>query len=200
MSGVGAGARGSSVSASEALVETFAYYKYEVTPFEADLWRLLIDEYGDASVVSFLSHHIRSSAFAPKVSDAQRMLNPARANADAAFLAVQEQVRLCGPYRDPSFADPAVTLAIARMGGWVAVNEQLPTPEQRFDLDAFQKRFEVAYQLSLAESRQGAPRLELRGLHALGYTPGAQAMRPSSGDADPPRAAVASHRPGRSAA
>lgn len=157
------------MSAKEALVETFAYYKYKVTQFEADLWKRLTDECGDEALLAFLQAHLRTSQFAPKLSDAQKFLAPGAGNEDAAFLRLTEEVRRCGPYGDPRFDDdPAIATAVAHMGGWAAVNEQLPDPQARFDFEAFQKRFATAYQVARAEHVTAqAPRLELRGLHAL---------------------------------
>ncbi len=159
---------GNRMSAREALVETFAYYKYEVTKFEAELWARIIDEYGDDAVLSFLQSHLRSSQFAPKVADAQRLLCPDKGNEEAAFLKLTQAVRRFGPYSAPRLDDPAIALAIASLGGWAAVNEQMPSPEARFDYEAFQRRFGAAYQIAVSEiAMRRAPRIKLRGLHAL---------------------------------
>ena len=155
------------MSAREALVETFAYYKYEVTRFEADLWSRMIDEYGDDAVIAFLQSHLRASQFAPKISDAQRLLCPDKADEDAAFVRLTQAVRRSGPYAAPRLEDPALALAVVNLGGWAAVNAQLPTPEARFDYEAFHRRFAAAYRSALSDiALRRAPRVELRGLHA----------------------------------
>lgn len=157
------------MSAREALVETFAYYKYEVTRFEADLWSRIIDEYGDEAVLSFLQVHLRQSQFAPKVSDAQRLLCPGRANEDAAFLSLNAAVRRWGPYGSPHFDDPAIALAVVHLGGWPAVNEQLPSPAAAYDFETYKRRFSAAYQVAVAEQTlHGVSSFRLKGLHALG--------------------------------
>jgi hypothetical protein len=160
------------MTARQAMVETFAYYKYEVTKFEADLWARIIDEYGDEAVLAFLQAHLRTSQFAPKVSDAQRLLSPEGGNEEAAFLRLAQEVRRCGPYGNPRFEDPAIASAVTSLGGWAVVNEQLPDPMARFDYEAFQRRFSAAYQVARSEQVVSRPqRIELRGLHALSLTP-----------------------------
>lgn len=166
----------SSITARHALIETFAYYKYQVTDFEASLWSRLIDEYGDEAVKAFLQAHVCASNFAPRIADAQKLLSPERGNEEAAFLRLMQEVKRSGPYADPAFADPALAAAVVHMGGWATVNEQLPDPHARFDFDAYQKRFQAAYQLARAEQMSAPSRaVQLRGLHALGQA--SQALR-----------------------
>jgi hypothetical protein len=162
------GGRPAKMDAREALVETFAYYKYEVTRFEADLWSRIIDEHGDEAMLAFLQTHLRTSQFAPKISDAQRLLSPGHASEDAAFLSLNAAVRQCGPYGNPRFDDPAIATAVRQLGGWAAVNEQLPAPTAVHDFEAFKRRFAAAYEVARAQHAiQGKPSHRLLGLHAL---------------------------------
>jgi hypothetical protein len=160
------------------MVEVFAYYKYVVTDFEASIWTRLISEYGDHAVVAFLQEHVRTSTFAPKISDAQRLLSPVGGNEEAAFLRLTEEVRRRGPYGNPRFEeDPAIAVAVSHLGGWATLNAEMPDPGARFDYEAYQRRFAAAYQLARSQQvvtgsvggpgGSGVPRIPLRGLHAL---------------------------------
>lgn len=162
------------------LVEVFAYFKYEVTDFEAAMWTRLIAEHGDQAVVAFLQEHVRTSTFAPKIADAQRMLSPIGGNDEAAFLRLIAEVRRTGPYVAPAFEDdPAIAAAVTHLGGWSTLNAELPDPSARFDYEAYQRRFAAAYQL--ARSQQTVmgtrmPRVKLNGLHSLSAPSAARAL------------------------
>lgn len=172
----GASSRGP--DARKVMVEVFAYYKYVVTDFEASIWTGLINEHGDQAVVAFLQEHVRTSTFAPKISDAQRLLSPIGGNEEAAFLRLTEEVRRRGPYGNPRFQDdPAIAAAVSHLGGWARLNAEMPDPGARFDYEAYQRRFAAAYQLARSQQvvlgraggagESGVPRIHLRGLHAL---------------------------------
>jgi hypothetical protein len=174
------------------LTEAFAYYGHIPTQFEAGLWMKLVAQHGEQAVARFLQHHLLSSPFPPKLADAQRMLSPISGNDEAAFLRLIEEVRVKGPYSCPDFSsEPAIASAVEQLGGWAAVNAQLPDPSARFDYEAFQRRFAAAYQM--ARSHQvvqgpGTPRAQLRGLHALsapsalpGAAPAANLALPEQG-------------------
>jgi hypothetical protein len=164
------------------LAEVFSSYGYVPTQFEAGLWKMLVAQHGEQALARFLQHHLLNSPFPPKLSDAQRMLSPISGNGEAAFLRLIEEVRLRGPYCSPQFDDePAIALAVEQLGGWAAINEQLPDPLARFDYEAFQRRFVVAYQLALSKQvvQDANPsRVQLRGLHALSAPQGSQASEP----------------------
>jgi hypothetical protein len=154
------------------MVEVFAYYRYVVTDFEASIWNKLISEYGDHAVVAFLQEHVRTSTFAPKISDAQRLLSPVGGNEEAAFLRLTEEVRRRGPYGNPRFEeDPAIAVAVSHLGGWATLNAEMPDPGARFDYEAYQRRFAAAYQLARSQQMvlggPNAPRVKLSGLHSL---------------------------------
>ena len=154
--------------AMTALVEVLGYYKHQATAFEAQMWANVIAEVGDGAVIKFLQAHVQKSSFAPKVNEAMAMLRPGANNAAAAFEQLAQAVERVGPYNAPEFADAALVQAIHGLGGWAQVCEQLPGPGQRFDREAYFKRFEVCYQAGSATVLLDGPKPEpLRGLHAI---------------------------------
>jgi hypothetical protein len=188
------GASGRGHDARRAMVEVCAYYKYVVTDFEASMWTKLINEYGDQAVVAFLQEHVRTSTFAPKIADAQRLLSPVGGNEEAAFLRLTEEVRRRGPYGNPRFDDdPAIAAAVSHLGGWATLNAEMPDPGARFDYEAYQRRFAAAYQMARSQrvvmgavggpAGSGVPRVHLRGLHALS-APAQRALVVAQGEHD----------------
>lgn len=166
------------------LVEVLAYYKHQATDFEAMMWNRIIEQHGDGAVIAFLQAHVMRSQYAPKVNEALAMLQPGANNAAAAFMALTDGVARCGPYKAPAFEDPALVDAVVRMGGWAAVNEQMPSPQVRFDYEAYFKRFETAYQMACADLALRRPlHTQLLGLHDITRerlalaTPGAERMQ-----------------------
>lgn len=154
--------------AMTALVEVLGYYKHQATAFEAQMWANVIAEVGDDAVIKFLQAHVQKSSFAPKVNEAMSMLRPGANNAAAAFEQLAQAVERVGPYNAPEFGDAALVQAIHGLGGWAQVCEHLPGPGQRFDREAYFKRFEVCYQAGSATVLLEGPKPEpLRGLHAI---------------------------------
>jgi hypothetical protein len=155
-------------SAQQLLTEVFGYYKHKVTPFEATLWNRLIEEFGDAPIERFLSAHVQRSSFAPRVNEAMALLRPGAGDSMGAMLALQQAVSRIGPYNAPDFKDPAIALAVEDLGGWVSVNTQMPSEQDRFGFDAFFKKFDVAYRGATSRlAFQSATAPKLRGLHDL---------------------------------
>lgn len=136
------------MSATSVLAEVMAMYKHEVTHFESVLWLELIQQYGEPPIIRALMDHAREgTSFAPKVAEIRKRLNPAHGDVGIALEVVLRHAREQGPYRSPTFSDPAIVLAIQGMGGWAAVaGEQLPDPAaDPHGWRAFSDRFSAAY-------------------------------------------------------
>ncbi len=154
------------------LEEVSAMNKHVPTDLEADLWQEVIRECGPVAVARALRDHVGRSAFMPKPGEIRSYLGAAGTTTAAlAWELVREAVRSVGPYASPSFSDPAIALAIAGLGGWVAVNESMQDPQNdRFGYDAMFKRFDVSFGAARADIlRNGASAPQLKGLHALSY-------------------------------
>lgn len=155
-------------NAAEALSQTMAYYKHSMTGMEANGWVRIIGEFGDRAVMTFLEEHMQSSTFAPKFSEALKLFAPSRKNSVAAYEELSRAVRECGPYAAPRFEDPALPRAVKLMGGWLAVNEQLPAENGSFEGSAFIKRFDAMYAQACSDVLlQREVDSKLRGLHDL---------------------------------
>jgi hypothetical protein len=148
------------------LLEVMAYYSRELGDFEAKMWQAVMADLGDARFTEFLQHHVQNSPFAPRISDAKQWLGVAR-SAHAAFAEMEREVGRVGPYGDPSFSDPAIPRVVAAMGGWVAVNQALPSSVDHFAYEQSWKRFEALYS-SHAHAQGEAPKIH--GLHSISHT------------------------------
>lgn len=138
------------VPAGRILAEVMGIYGRSMTELEGNLWKRIIANFGDEAVKRFLSKHLETSVFAPKPADAVAALRPGQGSAVAAFEELLRKVIAIGPYRSPKFDDPAIGGAVMLLGGWVAVNEQMPDPMNRRDYEAYFTRFEALYQQSKA--------------------------------------------------
>jgi hypothetical protein len=168
------------VPAKTVLAEVMGYYGRQMTQIESVGWTRIITDFGDEPVVAFLMKHMERSEFAPKLSEVLQTLRPGQDDAIAAFEEVARQVKACGPYRSPTFGDPAVPGAIVLLGGWVAVNLQLPDPSNRFEWDGFFKRFEAMYRQACANLMLiQAAQPKLAGLHDLTSRPALLAAPPA---------------------
>lgn len=141
------------------LAEVFGMYKHDATPLEAELWTRLIEVHGDEAILRFLSHHVLSSSFVPRPSDAHKALETGAADSQAAFSLVVAAVRKVGPYGTPTELNrhPAVVAAVEQMGGWAMVCAALPDTSRSFELQAYQKQFDAAFRL-------GSSRVAIQGL------------------------------------
>lgn len=141
-----------------ALTEVFVIYKYEVTPFEANLWKAVMAAVPESSFMAFLSHHVRSSSFAPKLADVERVFHPSGQNKDVAFEQLRSMVKQYGPYQVPEVTDPAMLSAIAALGGWVVVNEEMPASNESYLVKQYKDRFDAVYQFADVSARvRGLP-------------------------------------------
>lgn len=154
------------------LAEVMGYYKHAATEFEANLWQGLVDDLGDEAVTSYLLSHIKRSPFSPKVNEVIDALRPGYMSEQAAMEELLRAVARFGPYTAPTFQDPALVETVHLLGGWVVVNEQVPSAEARWDYEAYLKRFVPAYKTACANLalRRGAAPF-LRGLHDLSIKP-----------------------------
>ena len=131
-----------------ALNEVLASYKCEVTPFEAGVWKRIISRVERNQFLAFLERHMLSSVYAPKPADAERAFHPSGQNVDVAFEKLRELTQRFGPYQRPEIDDPALVSAIAALGGWQAVNEEMPAKTETYLTKAYRDRFEAVYQFA----------------------------------------------------
>lgn len=159
-------------AANKLLSETCAYYKYTPGDMEADLWQLAMKEFGPLAVMRAIMEHVGVSDFMPKIGGIRRALGASSANTPlVAFERVRAEVERVGPYASPVFEDPAIGLAIQEMGGWVWMNEAMPSPEfRRLDYESMGKRFGVAYETARSRLNRGeAVAIECKGLHRISH-------------------------------
>lgn len=148
------------------LSDVFGLYGKELTDLETTIWNGMIKNFGDEPVIKFLIRHAETSVFAPKPAEALKMLRPGANNALAAYEELTRAVGSCGPYASPTFEDSVIAGAVVLMGGWIKVNETMPDPTNRFDSEAFFKRFEVLYEQSRADLMMGRSQpVQLQNLH-----------------------------------
>lgn len=151
-----------------ALNQVMSYYKYEMTDFEGLAWAQLVSEFGDEALRQFLFKHMECSEFAPRISEAIKVIDPARNNTSLAFEELIRAVKLVGPYVSPTFNDPVLPGTVVLLGGWVVVNQELPGEVGSFEFTAYRKRFDALYAQARAElvfHQAAAPKL--RALHDL---------------------------------
>lgn len=152
------------------LSETCTYYKHVPTDMEGDLWMLAVREFGALPVMRALMEHVGNSAFMPKIGEIRKALGATSANTGLhAFELARAEVERVGPYESPEFQDPAIGLAIQEMGGWVWLNETMPSPEhRRADYESMAKRFGVAYETARVRLNRGeVGPVQCKGLHQI---------------------------------
>lgn len=136
----------------EALAEVMAMYSgHTMTVFEASTWAAIIDGTTVDAFRRFLQRHVLTAKFAPRPSDAASALGLGGADAEQAYALLERDIRKFGPYRQPEISDPVLVSAIQQLGGWAAVNEQLPDIRESFATKAFRDRFDAAYRLAGVE-------------------------------------------------
>lgn len=134
-----------------ALQQVMSAKRYEVTPFEADIWNGIIDSVSEARFMAFLKHHYLTSPFAPQPSDATKFLDTS-ANSKMALINLQALVKDLGPWREPNTSDPILIGTINLLGGWAKVNEDMPNPNS-LDFKRFSERFDACFNQSVVDVR-----------------------------------------------
>jgi hypothetical protein len=135
-----------------ALQEVLSAYRYEVTDFEAGVWLNIIKAVPRDRFIAFLQHHYQTSPYAPKPADATKYLDTA-INPDMAFQRLSLAVSSIGPWTDPKISEPILLQTIHLMGGWSAVNEQMPDVSKTHEMRAFRERFNACFNTALAQIR-----------------------------------------------
>lgn len=145
-----------------ALGEVMSAGRYEMTDFEVDLWIGIATSVPKAQFLAFLKHHVLSSPFPPKPSDAQRHFGVS-ADPAVVFEALVRLVKEFGPWRKPEGLDPVLVATIQALGGWIAVNEQLPDTSQPHAVRAYRERFDACFTASISQVnvRRQLPQQEL---------------------------------------
>lgn len=141
-----------------ALNEVLTSYKSDITPFEAEVWKRIILRSSREQFLAFLERHMRTSVFAPKPSDAERAFHPSGQNIEVAFERLRQLVESFGPYRVPEINEPAMVGAIAALGGWVKVNEEMPARTESYLIKDYKDRFSAVYTFSeTSQALRGLP-------------------------------------------
>lgn len=134
------------------LSEVMGMTNHKVTALEASLWNRLIETYGDDAILAFLSDHVlNGTGFAPRPSDAQKMLNPGNSDSQVAFSELVRAVKTVGPYATPAALNesPVLVAAVHHLGGWAHICNTMPDAiGNRFEFDGFQKQFDAAFRLA----------------------------------------------------
>lgn len=177
----------------QALEDVMSARRYEMTTFEADAWMRIIQAVPRANFLAFLSHHYATSPYAPQPSDATKHLDLS-INPDVAFNRLAALVGSVGPYSVPQLDDPILVTAIQLLGGWSAVNEQLPDVSQTHAMRAYRERFDACFNTAITKVRiEGAK--PSGGLKAIGSTGGAALGHQSSEPATAPISITNQQRP-----
>ncbi len=134
------------------LKEVLGAYRYELTEFEAGVWLNIMRSVPRERFVAFLRHHYQTSPFAPKPSDATKHLDSSLSS-ERAFHRLGVAVAQIGPYADPQISDPILRQAIHLLGGWAAVNEQMPAASETHATRAFRERFDASFNMAVTQVR-----------------------------------------------
>lgn len=143
--------REESLLADQDLTEVMGVFGYSMTSFEAKMWATIIDAVPLSSFQAFLRQHVLTSKFAPKPSDAAGAFGLAGADADTAYAELTKAVRECGPYQQPVGLGDVLVSTVNSMGGWAAVNEQMPDVSNTYAVKAFRDRFDTSFKLAVNE-------------------------------------------------
>ena len=177
----------------QALTDVMSARRYEMTTFEADAWMRVIKAVPRANFLAFMSHHYATSPYAPQPSDATKHLDLS-INPDVAFNRLAALVGSVGPYSAPQLEDPILVTAIQLLGGWSAVNEQLPDVSQSHAMRAYRERFDACFNTAITKVRIEGVRPS-DGLKAIGSTSGAAIGHQSSEPAAAPISITNQQRP-----
>mgnify|MGYP001627112823 CR=1 FL=1 len=153
------------------LIQVMGMFKHGMTEFEAKLWANLMDVTPRGRFENFLKAYILSPQArygAPKPNDAAAALG-LTLDAEAAYNQLEAAVRQYGPYQIPaSIKDPVMVQAINNLGGWVRVNEMMPSPENSFEVKSFKERFSGA--LTQAVNQVRIENQQVQPLAAIGMS------------------------------
>lgn len=163
-------------TASETVSQMFsAVNKAEMTVIESNLWSREIERLGPTALLSFAEFWMSGSGQGnyrrtPTIDDFLMRADPAYVNAASALDRLIVEVRLSGPYNNPTIENPKLREAIAHMGGWAKVCQDMPDPSSDFAFKRFSERFRVAWTHS--EALQVQQKLNPPALLGLTASPG----------------------------
>lgn len=161
--------------AAEAISQLFSAAKAELTTIEANLWIREIERLGPEVSLSFVEFWISgggqgSFQRAPKLQDFLHRADPLYVSAETALEILRVEVASTGPYSNPEIADHKLMAAVARLGGWAKVCQDMPDPSAEFAYKRFTERFRNAWMHS--ESLQIQKKLNPQPLLGLIAEPG----------------------------
>lgn len=163
-------------TASETVSQMFsAVNKAEMTVIESNLWSREIERLGPAALLSFAEFWMSGGGQGnyrrtPTIDDFMMRADPSYVNAATALDRLIEEVRRSGPYNNPTIEDLKLREAIARMGGWAKVCQDMPDPSSDFAFKRFSERFRAAWTHS--EALQVQHKLNPPALLGLVASPG----------------------------
>lgn len=108
------------------LRDVYSFYRVDLTPGASRIWKTAMKAYSLDAVTDALGRHCMnpdSGQFLPKPADVTKMIGGT--SKDAALLAwaaVDQAVRLVGPWQSVAFDDAIIHKVIEDMGGWVKVS------------------------------------------------------------------------------
>ncbi len=136
--------------------------KHKFTDLERELWERLIETYGGQAILAFLADYaLNGSGFAPRPSDAQKMLNPGNGDSQVAFSMLVQAVKTVGSWETPTVLNdnPVLVAAVHQLGGWAHICNTLPDPiGNRYEFEGFQKQFDAAFRLASSRVKIHAER------------------------------------------
>lgn len=151
--------------AGESVAQTFSAAKAEMTQIEVNLWSREIQRLGAARVLSFVEFWIGGGAQgsfrrAPTIEDLLSYADPDFISPAQSLELLRSHVASCGPWSNPKIADQKMMEAIAHMGGWAKVCQDMPDPSDDFAYKRFGDRFRSAWSRSeaLQVQRRLAPK------------------------------------------
>jgi len=134
------------------LKEVFEARSYQASDFEISLFSGLFERHSPAAVRRALQQHVMTSPFAPKVDELAAMLEPENnMSPEAVFEALREAVRRFGPYQKPVGLSDVHLRLIELLGGWDAVNLQLPDSVDTYAVKTYKDRMGPLIRVALSQ-------------------------------------------------
>lgn len=132
------------------LNEVMSASRYQMTDFEIELWMGIAKAVPKEQFMAFLRHHVLTSPYPPKPSDANQHFGSSKDPA-LAYETLRALVRENGPWNVPEQADAVMVATIQSLGGWIAVNEQLPDVRESHAVRAYRERFDACFNAAISQ-------------------------------------------------
>lgn len=128
---------------------------HAMTDFEAGLWHRIMEQTSREKFQRYLESYVLSpqAKFGPPTPGNAATALGLALDPETAYAQIEIAVRTFGPYQLPEIHDPVLLMAIKNMGGWAAINEQMPGAANSFEQKAFKDRFTSALTLAINQVR-----------------------------------------------